>query len=354
MGIDPDLQPYLDDINRTLVQLRADLNAVQDGLAAQGSAIVNLDARHDVDINALNTRIDLLGDVVTPPPPPPPTWQPEFPGDVKPGTIRWGCSFQSNGVPSAHEAAAGVSVGVRRTFWRLDQATKIVDTAKADIAAGRVPWVSVKLTSLASWKQAAAGQVDDHLANLFVRLGALGGAVWFTAHHEPEGGNGTPYPDEGQGSEVHWRAMQQRVRQVLDGTGVTNVAFAPILMAWTFSPSSGRNPADWWVDGIWDFAGIDNYVEASATTVRTQGWDNAVKFYGDRGLRIGVGEWGNKDHGDSGASEMRSWYDHLVSVGSPGACYFDTNLNGGVPLSGAALEEFRRLMNDPRSVRLPG
>lgn len=279
-------------------------------------------------------------------------WQPEFPGDTLPGTLRWGCSYQSNSVPEPHETAAGVSVGVRRTFWRIDQVSKIVATAAADIAAGRVPWVSVKLNRLASWAETAAGKIDTQILDLIFKLGALPGPVWLTMHHEPEGGNGTPYPDEGRGSEQHWRAMQAHVRTLLDRSEVTNIAYAPILMAWTFSPSSGRNPADWWVDGIWDFAGIDNYVEASTTTVRTQGWNNAVEFYSDRGLRIGVGEWGNKDHGDSGASEMSDWYDHLIDVGSPGVCYFDTSLNGGVPLSGAALSRFRELMKDPRSVRL--
>lgn len=277
-------------------------------------------------------------------------WTPRFPGDVQPGTIRWGCSQRNNGVPTAHETAAGVPVGVRRTFWRLDQAAKIVDTARADIAAGRVPWVSIKLGT--SWTSAAGGSIDAQLRDLFQKLGALGGAVWFTAHHEPEGGNGTPYPDEGQGSEPQWRAMQQQVRRVLDASGATNIAFASILMAWTFSPSSGRNPADWWVDGVWDLAGIDNYVEAAATTVRTAGWDNAVAFYAAKGLPVALGEWGNKDHTASGAAEMTAWYEHLLDVGVVAASYFDTDANGGVPLSGAVLTRFRELMADPRSVTL--
>lgn len=307
-----------------------------------------LDA-HDVatvalaaDIARLAARVEAL--------PAQPSWTPAFPGDTEPGTIRWGCSHQSNAVPSAHETAAGVPVGVRRTFWRLDQAASLVSTCRADLAAGRVPWVSVKLSM--SWADTAAGKLDGRLAELFGLLGSLDGPVWFTAHHEPEGGNGTPYPDEGQGSEPHWRNMQARVRQVLDRTGATNVAFAPVLMAWTFNPQSGRRPADWWVDGIWDFAGIDHYVDAAATTMLTPMWEATRKFYEAKGLRIAIGEWGNKDHGASGAAEMRQWYEHLLAIGSPGAAYFDTSLNGGVPLSGDALVEFRRLMADPRSVRV--
>lgn len=282
--------------------------------------------------------------------PGPTPWQPLFPGDVEPGTIRWGCSYTSNGVPEPHETAAGVPVGVRRTFWRLDQMSKIIATCKDDVAAGRTPWVSIKLGT--SWQNTANGAIDTQLNNFFTALGTVPGPVWFTAHHEPEGGNGTPYPDEGQGSEVHWRNMQEKIRNLLDASGVSNVAFASIIMAWTFDRRSGRNPDDWWVDGIWDFVGVDHYVDAGATSVITPMWENALAFYKDKGMKIGIAEWGNKDHSGTGAAEMQEWYDHLRAEGVVGACYFDTSLNGGVPLSGAVLEKFRELMQAPTSVTL--
>lgn len=286
------------------------------------------------------------------PTPTPPVWTPEFAGDVKRGTIRWGCSHNANAIPLTHEQAAGRVVGNRRTFWRIDQTSSIVTSCAQDIAAGRVPWISIKLTRLATWLETANGKIDTQILDLIYKLGALPGPVWLTIHHEPEGGNGTPYPDEGEGSEPHWRAMQTRVRTLLDRSQVTNIAFCPVLMAWTFDARSDRNPLDWWVDGIWDFAGIDNYVEASATSVRTIGWNNALGFYEAKKMRIALGEWGNKDHGATGAQEMQDWYNHLISIHSPGACYFDTNLNGGVPLSGAVLDKFRELMKAPTSVRL--
>jgi hypothetical protein len=272
-----------------------------------------------------------------------------YPGKPAAGKIRWGCSYNSNGVPSPHEQAAGVPVGIRRTFWDMSKTTSLVSTVKADHTAGRLPWVSVKLGT--TWKNVAAGQIDGALSTLFKTLGATGKPVWFTAHHEPEGGNGTPYPDDGQGTEVDWRNMQKQVRKVLDASGAKNIAFAPILMSWTFDTRSGRNPADWWVDGIWDFAGIDHYQDdPAATTMQTTMWKNTAAFYKAKGLDIAIGEWGNKDHGPTGAAEMQSWYNHLISIGSPGVCYFDTNLNGGVPLSAEALVKFRELMKAPTSV----
>lgn len=343
MPIDPDIPPILDALEQR-IQAQIDAQGVR--LDEQSRHLANtgdqINALHSAD-KGLERQIADLAARVAKLEQGTPVWQPAFPGDTQPGTIRWGCSHQGNGVPTSHETDAGVPVGVRRTFWSMSKVSGMVSTARADIAAGRVPWVSVKLG--ASWATVAAGGIDAQLRAAFDQLGALGGPVWFTAHHEPEN-------DPADGTPADWRAMQGRVRQVLNASGATNVAFASILMAWTFDSRSGRKPVDWWVDGIWDFVGLDNYVEANQTTVRTTGWNNALEFYGERDARIAVGEWGNKDHGPSGASEMRGWYDHLVGIGCPGACYFDTNLNGGVPLSGDALVEFRRLMTDPRSVTL--
>jgi hypothetical protein len=280
----------------------------------------------------------------------PSVWVSKFPGDTKSGNIRWGCSFQSNAIPVSHETATGVTVGVRRTFWDMNKTSSLLSNVKTDHNAGRVPYVSVKLGT--SWKNVAAGTIDAALIKLFADLKATGKTVWFTAHHEPEGGNGTPYPDDGQGTEPDWRNMQVHIRELIDASGAKNIAFASTLMAWTFDSRSGRNPADWWVDGIWDFAGLDHYVEANSATVQTAMWNNALAFYKSKGLKVALGEWGNKDHGTTGAAEMQAWYDHLRSVGAIGACYFDTSQNGGVPLSGDALVKFRELMKVPTSISL--
>lgn len=336
-----------------VIGLNAKLENINKEISDNEISIGDLKKSLIIEIELVKARIAKLEEtdsVVPDPVTPPSSWVPKFAGDVKPGNIRWGCSYQSNGVPVSHETAAGVAVGVRRTFWDMSKTAGLLSTVKADHTAGRLPYVSVKLGT--SWKNVAAGTIDAALTKLFNDLKATGKPVWFTAHHEPEGGNGTPYPDEGQDSETDWRAMQVKVRKLIDATGAKNIAFGPTLMAWTFSPSSGRNPADWWVDGIWDFAGIDNYVEASATTMRTAGWNNALAFYNSKGLKIALGEWGNKDHTATGASEMQAWYDHLRSVGAIGACYFDTSLNGGVPLSGEALIKFRELMKVSTSINI--
>jgi hypothetical protein len=340
------LNPKLDNMSQELLDNEVSIGDLKKSLTTQIESLKS-------QITKLEEQLAVTDPVVPVPDPDPvvpPSWVPKFAGDVKPGNIRWGCSHQSNGVPTSHETAAAKAVGLRRTFWRMSKTSGLLSTVKADHTAGRVPWVSVKLET--SWKNVAAGTIDTALTKLFNDLKATGKTVWFTAHHEPEGGNGTPYPDDGQGTEPDWRAMQKHVRKLIDATGAKNIAFAPILMAWTFDKRSGRNPADWWVDGIWDFAGIDHYIDEKATTMISPMWKNTLEFYTTKGLQIAIGEWGNKDHGVSGAAEMQEWYDHLRSVKVLGACYFDTNLNGGVPLSGDVLIKFRELIKLNTSINI--
>lgn len=280
---------------------------------------------------------------------PAPDWTPAFPGDTRPGTLRWGASITGNGDPVArHEAAAGHPLGIRRTFWQSAQVDKMAATAKADLAAGRLPWVSVKPPG--SWASVAAGQHDAWIVGVWAAVAALDGPVWLTLHHEPEN-DGPPAAD--------WRAMQVRFA-ARRPTNASNVAFASILMAWTFDPRSGRNPLDWWVANTFDIAGIDYYVESeSSTDIATagQGWLKARAFYGDRGIAMAVGEWATRGTDRAAADRMTAWFDHLAGSASDGkgarvvgASNFDSTLNGGWQLAGEPLTRFRALLSDPRAV----
>jgi hypothetical protein len=296
-------------------------------------------------------------------PKPTPGFVPGFPGDVAPGSIRWGAAIQGNGDPVArHESVAGVPMGVRRTYFGWTHRTGwMIRVARTDLAAGRLPWVSIKTPG---WAAMASGAHDAEIDEMLRALDGLGGPVWLTVHHEPEGGNGTPYPDDGPGSEPAWRAMQQRIRDRMNAVGTRNIAFAPILMAWTHNPQSRRDPAAWWVDGIWDFAGIDSYQDnQAATTVVTRSLSRANAFYASKGLKMALGEWGNVGRDATAANEMTSFYRFATASGStPGTsqviamAYFDSNLNspktGGWQLFGEPLNQFRQLMRAPTSLRV--
>jgi hypothetical protein len=247
-------------------------------------------------------------------------------------------------------------MGLRRTYFGWDKrTTSMVNTARADLAAGRLPWVSTKTPA---WAAVASGQHDAEIDSMLRALDALGGPVWLTLHHEPE--------DDVERGDAHaaggieaWKGMQRRVRARMDALGIRNVAFAPVLMAWTFDTRSGRNPSAWWADGIWDFAGLDHYIEKlTHTTLEVPAWNNARAFYAARGLKVAVGEWGNRGTDASAASEMQGFYDTAVRSSGPGQiiglAYFDSGLNttyGSWELTGEPLEKFRELMRARTSLR---
>lgn len=354
MPIDPDLDPILEELRTAITDVKGQVQTLS-------SDVTRWTNEFDATVGQLGERVARLEagtGTTTPPPPPPPTddeWEPAFPGDHRAGFIRWGSSVGGNADPTErHEKPAGVALGVRRTFWSLDQATKLIATCKTDHNAGRLPWVSIKLP--ATWESTANGALDTKLVSLFKSLDALDLPIWFTAHHEPEGGGSTPAGQtDDPGGAVAWRNMQKRMRALLTQVGTKNIALVPILMAWTFDARSNRNPADWWVDGIWDFAGIDVYQETAGKggPQATTGWKNASAFYKAKNMRIAVGEWGNRGTDAVAAAEMQNFYDHLRGINSPGASYFDSGLNspsGSWELVGEPLTKYHQLLNGPYSL----
>lgn len=321
------------------------------------------DLRHSSTIQVANTTFPStiqikVEDVVSTPPP---SWTPKFPGDVPPGKLRWGCSIKGNGDPARHETPANHRLPLRRRYvstW--SRRGNLANYAREDLSVGRLPWLSVKPPS---WANMGAGQHNAEIDAVLKALGAIDGPIWLTVHHEPEGGgSGGNTPDDPAGPSA-WREVQKRWRERIDALGIKNVALAPILMAYTFDPRSGRNPLDWWVPNVWDFAGIDYYIEdESATDVPTAKatWGAARKFYGDRGLPMASGEWGNRGTDVRAANEMQGFYDHAILSSSDGKgariiglSYFDSDLNsstGGWMLTGEPLKKFQELIKDPRSI----
>jgi hypothetical protein len=288
--------------------------------------------------------------------PAPPTA--DFPGAVPAGKIRWGAGINGNGDPvPRHETPSGQPLALRRTFWRWDQRLGgMVNAARDDLAHDRLPWVSVKPGG--SWRDMGAGAFDAQIDEMLRALDALDGPVWLTLHHEPEGGGGVNTPDD-PGGAPEWRNMQTRIRRRMDAVGVDGIAFAPILMSWTWDSRSGRNPADWWVPGIWDFYGVDHYTDTEGSLL-LPAWQNVRRWVGDRGLSVAVGEWGMRGTDAAAGQRVRAWYDHAVGSATDGQgaqvvalSAFDSNLNspsGGWELKGEQLTTFRQLLGDPRTL----
>ncbi len=130
------------------------------------------------------------------------------------------CSGNSSQDPVPQEAVFGGRFGVHRTYWQGTQQSGAVSRAGADLAAGRLPWVSFKTPGL-SWAQMASGAGDAWARDLAARLGALPGPVWVAVNHEPE--NDAQVMSD-------WKAMQQRLSPIF--RAYPNIAFTIILMGY--------------------------------------------------------------------------------------------------------------------------
>jgi hypothetical protein len=100
------------------------------------------------------------------------------------GSTLLGAAYGGNSDPTAWEGDLGRQLGVRRTFWQSTNVDSAVRTAKADVAANRVPWLSFKLPH--SWPDMVAGKGDAWAKDIALKLKAVDGPVWVAFHHEPE------------------------------------------------------------------------------------------------------------------------------------------------------------------------
>jgi hypothetical protein len=268
-----------------------------------------------------------------------------FPGDPNPlvtGKSYWGSSLEGGKDPyERHEVPTGKPLPLRRTFFGWSARTSsMVSGAKADLSKGRLPWVSIKPPS---WAEMASGKRDAEIDEMLIALDNIGGPdkpVWFTVHHEPEGGGGSINggPDDTAGA-AGWRGMQKRIRTRINalqaqGKPMDNIAFAPILMGYTFDAGSNRNPEDWWVDGIWDFYGIDVYCYESCssrgrTLMTTPPLAASVKFVQSKKIPMGIGEWGETNDAATWAQVMRQFWEYGFKnkIDLVGYSAFDSGLN---------------------------
>lgn len=295
-------------------------------------------------------------------PPEAPAPSESFVGDVPPGYIRCGVSSRIGGsvrvtqdIRNRFEIAAGKPVGISRHFRQWDNRMQVISDSSTALSFDRLPWVSIKPPS---WSTAGSGGYDGQFDQIINGLKNVGGPVWITLHHEPEndldGGDKTP---------ANWRAMQSKFRERLDIAQPTNIAFAPILQAYTWQ---ARDPDDYWVDDIWDFFGIDVYTSAGDGAIGTPGYRPgfaAARLYlEDKGLKCAIGEYGNPQFDATGAAENTALYNYCVGSATDGAgcqviglTYWDAGKTGDTdyafPNPSEALTGFRQLIGLSTSLK---
>ncbi len=197
----------------------------------------------------------------------------------------------------------------------------------ADVAAGRIPWISFKLPY--NWTKMAAGSGDAWATDLATRLAKVNGPVWVAFHHEPE---------NDETDITKWIRTQERLGPILRSKA-PNAAFTVVLTGWNqlYGPSQFR------LDAIWpnttvDIAGFDIYASYGTTK-------NGVLRLGDpslndtyfapiaawakkKGVAWGLAETGLNDRASKDYPNwLRDTHRELDANGAIALSYFDTPLN---------------------------
>lgn len=289
------------------------------------------------------------------------SFSPSYPAQPEPGRLYWGAAVAGNGDPAErHEKPAGTTMSIRRTFflWRHIESGWLERVVGEDHAKGRLPWISVKTPP---WAEVAEGRHDAMIDRLLRLLHETGKPVWLTVWHEPENDSGPGARGGNMGTPADHLAMNRRFRQRMAALEVDSVALGPILMAWTWNPRTGRDPAQWWDGEVYDFLGIDIYRDRE-DTVMTDRWFAIRRWAAEREVDIAVGEWGMRGRDRAAGERVRRWYEAAVASDADGRgarvvalCAFDSHLNsptGSWELRGAQLTVFHELMADQRTARI--
>lgn len=237
-----------------------------------------------------------------------------------------GAAIGSNTDPAAKEKQYGTNLALHRTYYSSTAISGAVKNAKADISAGRVPWISFKLPY--SWTDMVNGKGDAWARDIATQLDAVNGPVWVAFHHEPEK----------DGNLKDWVKLQARLSPIL--RSADNVAFTIILTGWnqvfTNDPQYSFQ-AMWPGDGLVDILGIDPYNDygvvkngtmITKSTELKEYYGPLAAFASAHRARWAVAETG---YTDVQAARDPAWlnraFTDMRSMGGIGLSYFDTHLN---------------------------
>ncbi len=241
------------------------------------------------------------------------------------GQAYLGASVAGGTTIQAREKQFGQALGLHRTYYSGAQIDSAVRTATADVAAGRLPWISFKAPQ--SWTAMASGAGDAWATQLADGLKKVPGPVWLAIHHEPEK----------DGDLSQWTAMQRRIAPIIHAR-TNNVAYTVIYSGWnTFGNGTHTLASKWPGDAHVDVTAIDAYsayginrgngvgtkhLDTSSYYVKLSAWAKA------HGTAWGIGEMGQSV---SAATDDPTWltraYRELVAEGGAGLSYFDSNRN---------------------------
>jgi hypothetical protein len=143
--------------------------------------------------------------------------------------------------------------------WSRDQGRRLFISFKPVRADG----------SRVTWTDIAAGRVDAEIDAQARKIRDFGAPIYLAFHPEPEFSGTTSRFGTHADFRAAWRRVVTRYRAV----GATNVRWVLTLMAWTFEPGSGRNPADYYAGASYvDAIGVDGFNYYDCRAASPVGW----------------------------------------------------------------------------------
>ena len=252
-----------------------------------------------------------------------------------------GAAYGSNTDPADWERSMGHGLGVHRTYYDWNEVREAVATARLDLRAGRVPWISFKPPFY--WYEMAEGRGDVWARHLAAQLATLNGPVWVAFHHEPEG----------DGDVENWTAMQERLAPIVRAEA-PNVAYSVILTGWNqFYGSEEYSLKSLWPDTKIDLVGFDVYnkygvEEAGRTSIERTRFKHHYfakiqKFAEQHDVAWGLAETGYTDRSALVEPKfVQHLYNSVRRHGGVAVSYFNTTVNSVAPwrLTGVKEEQF--------------
>jgi hypothetical protein len=274
-----------------------------------------------------------------------------FEGDPGSGHVLYGASLPYTSSLPSFERELGRRLQVHRSYFSAGQSDSLLAAVRDDHANQRLSLASSKCPG--TWAQVAEGRWDEWLRNLLQLLSDERYPILLALHHEPEndaGGDGMSPGD--------WVAMQSHAIWMSRQLGET-VTIVPILMHFTVSPASGRDPAQWLVPDSQVF-GLDVYNHWSP--------DNGASWseFGAQvdeawpwadGKPVIIAEYGcREDPAEPGRASawMHEAYNYAQAHDMPILSYFDSWQNspdGTWELDGERLTAFKALLKASRDGR---
>lgn len=269
----------------------------------------------------------VMVDVTTPSVPPPPAGEcvSDPMGIPAPGSTFLGAAVGGTTDIDTRESQLGQRMALHRTYYQATQIDRAVKAAKADLAVGRLPWISFKAPL--TWAEMANGDGAEWSRQLADGLATVPGPVWLAVHHEPEN----------DGDMTQWTQMQAQIAPIIHAR-TDNVAYSVIYSGWnTFGGGNNTVAEKWPGDTNIDILAVDAYNNYGAVRDGVEGtkaldlstyFAKMAAWSAAHGTAWAIGESGQTT---KASAIDPTWLDRtfhaMVEMGGAGYSYFDSTAN---------------------------